>query len=167
MRAQYRPLGALAVAIGLVSSLAALPARAQPMPPCAQIRFICEQAGFVQGAVRDGYGLIVDCIRPIMLGAPQRPRAIRPLPPIDPRLVAACQERNPYFGGAWGPTNAFAQPPRNFRPPVGRPPLPGPPSASNQNSGPAQPAPAAPAPGMEPNPPDQPQAQDTGAPPPR
>jgi hypothetical protein len=165
MREQYWAVGAVTIVIGLTS----LSAHAQPMPPCAQIRFACEQAGFVQGAVRDGYGLVIDCIRPIMQGVPQRPRAIRPLPPIDPQLVAACQERNPYFGGAWGPTNAYAPPPRDFRPPVGRPPLAGPPSASNRISGPGQPPPSGPTPGADPAPGqpapgDQPPAQGPAGP---
>jgi hypothetical protein len=47
-----------------------------------------------------GIGIIVDCIRPIMAGAPQRKRAAKPLPQIDPQLVIACKNRNPNFGGA-------------------------------------------------------------------
>jgi arylsulfatase A-like enzyme len=58
----------------------------------------CQEAGFVRGGAREGNGLMVDCVAPIMRGTPQRPKASKPLPPIDPQLVAACQARNPSFG---------------------------------------------------------------------
>jgi class 3 adenylate cyclase len=66
--------------------------------PCAQIRLACLQAGFVQGAARDGKGIQFDCIRPIMVGTPQPRRASMPLPAIDPQVVAACKAQNPTFG---------------------------------------------------------------------
>jgi class 3 adenylate cyclase len=66
--------------------------------PCVQIRVACEQAGFVQGAARDGNGIQIDCIRPIMLGTRRPLSASKPLPPIDPQVVAACKARNPTFG---------------------------------------------------------------------
>jgi hypothetical protein len=73
--------------------------------PCAQIREACLQAGFIPNGVNMGVGIIVDCIRPIMTGAPQRQRAAKPLPQIAPQLVAACKSRNPNFGsGAKSPS---------------------------------------------------------------
>jgi hypothetical protein len=73
--------------------------------PCAQIREACLQAGFVPNGVNMGVGIIVDCIRPIMTGAPQRRRAAKPLPQIAPQVVAACKSRNPNFGsGAKSPS---------------------------------------------------------------
>jgi class 3 adenylate cyclase len=69
-----------------------------PTAPCAQIRQACELAGFVQGAMRDGSGLQVDCIRPIMRGTPQPVWAPRPLPHVDPHIVEACRARNASFG---------------------------------------------------------------------
>jgi adenylate cyclase len=69
-----------------------------PTAPCAQIRQTCELAGFVQGAMRDGSGLQVDCIRPIMRGTPQPVWAPKPLPHIDPHIVEACRARNANFG---------------------------------------------------------------------
>jgi len=45
-----------------------------------------------------GFGIVVDCIRPIMEGTPQRRRAAKPLPQIDPQIVAACKNQNPNFG---------------------------------------------------------------------
>jgi class 3 adenylate cyclase len=66
--------------------------------PCTQIRLACEQAGFVLGAVRDGGGLQVDCILPIMRARPQPPAANKPLPQIDPQVVEACRAKNARFG---------------------------------------------------------------------
>jgi len=75
-------------------------APAQPVPwhPCAQIRAACTQAGFVPNGAKAGVGIAVDCIRPIMIGTPQRQQATKPLPPLDPQVVSACKERNPNFG---------------------------------------------------------------------
>jgi class 3 adenylate cyclase len=66
--------------------------------PCIEIRTACEQAGFAPGGVREGSGIFVDCIRPIMQGMPQPRSASRPLPQVDPQVVAACRLRNPRFG---------------------------------------------------------------------
>jgi hypothetical protein len=75
------------------------PDESAPARPCAQIRAACTQAGFVPNGASMGMGIIVDCIRPIMAGAPQRKRATKPLPQIDPQLVVACKNRNPNFRG--------------------------------------------------------------------
>jgi hypothetical protein len=75
------------------------PDESAPARPCAQIRAACLQAGFVPNGANMGIGIIVDCIRPLMAGAPQRTRAAKPLPQIDPQLVVACKNRNPNFGG--------------------------------------------------------------------
>jgi hypothetical protein len=66
--------------------------------PCVDITAVCQDAGFVRGGAREGNGLMADCVAPIMRGTPQRPKASKPLPSIDPQLVAACQARNPNFG---------------------------------------------------------------------
>jgi hypothetical protein len=81
----------------------------QPGPerPCAQIRAVCTQAGFVPNGANMGVGIIVDCIRPIIAGTPQRRRATKPLPQIDPQVVIACKNQNPNFGMGGG---AKAQP---------------------------------------------------------
>jgi lipoprotein-anchoring transpeptidase ErfK/SrfK len=73
-------------------------AEAQNQQPCRQIRLACESAGFTQGAARDGIGLQVHCIIPIMQASAQPPTARRPLPRISPQLVAECQAGNPGFG---------------------------------------------------------------------
>jgi hypothetical protein len=91
----------------------------QPAPkgPCAEIRAACTQAGFVPNGANMGVGIIVDCIRPIIAGTPQRGRATKPLPQIDPQVVVACKNKNPNFGmgGAAkaqpsGQRDAFANP---------------------------------------------------------
>jgi hypothetical protein len=83
-----------------VQSAPAQLAPAQPAPKgaCAQIRAACTQAGFVSNGVNMGVGIVVDCIRPIIAGTPQRSRATKPLPQIDPQVVAACKNQNPNFG---------------------------------------------------------------------
>jgi len=74
-------------------------AAAQGLPkPCAALRQVCIQAGFVPQGARAGDGLMVDCIRPIMHGIPQPQRATKPLPAVDPQLVEACRAQNPNFG---------------------------------------------------------------------
>jgi hypothetical protein len=75
-------------------------AEAQPANPCRQITAACRQAGFMPGAAKAGEGLQLDCIRPIMMDTAQRPRSVRPLPPIDPQIIAACKAANPSFGMA-------------------------------------------------------------------
>jgi len=73
-------------------------AHAQAAGPCREIVAACREAGFTQGGARTGDGIQVDCVRPIMLGTAQPPRAAKPLPQIDPQIVAACKARNPDFG---------------------------------------------------------------------
>jgi hypothetical protein len=85
------------------------PAPAQPVPwhPCAKITAACGQAGFVPNGAKVGLGIAVDCIRPIMVGTPQRKQAPRALQ-IDPQVVLECKERNPNFGMDGGPIVAFS-----------------------------------------------------------
>jgi hypothetical protein len=85
----------LCISAGLVS---AGPADAQGNAPCMQIKEACTQAGFKAGAAKDGNGLVVDCIQPIMQGVPQRAKATTPLPQIDAKLIADCKAANPSFG---------------------------------------------------------------------
>src|ERR1700722_15549544 len=97
---------------GLAPAIAQQPQQPQQPPPrpCAAIRQVCLQAGFVLNGARAGEGLVVDCIRPIMQGTAQPRRATKPLPAVDPALVEACRAVNPNFGVA----NAQ---PRNGQPP--------------------------------------------------
>jgi len=64
--------------------------------PCAQIAAACTQAGFVRNGAKTGVGIVVDCIRPIMMG--NAAQGVKPLPEIDPQVVAACKQQNPNFG---------------------------------------------------------------------
>ena len=91
----------IAAACQIAAALAGVAfAEAQPANPCRQITAACRQAGFTPGAAKAGEGLQLDCIRPIMMDMPQRPRSVRPLPPIDPQIIAACKAANPSFGMA-------------------------------------------------------------------
>jgi hypothetical protein len=84
-------------------SVFAQPAKAAPKwDACIQIMAACEQAGFVPKGATTGLGLVVDCIRPIIGGTPQRKKAAKPLPEVDPQLVASCKEQNPNFGQGGG-----------------------------------------------------------------
>src|SRR5438445_2105285 len=66
--------------------------------PCLQIRDACISAGFTRGGIKDGTGLVADCVVPIVQGTPQPPKASKPLPQIDPQVVADCKAKNPNFG---------------------------------------------------------------------
>src|SRR5215472_13209291 len=91
------PIGRLCM-LGVGLAIPFATAAALDQGPCGQIMAACESAGFVRGAGREGAGLRVDCINPIMQGTPQPPRASRPLPQVDPQLVADCKASNPRFG---------------------------------------------------------------------
>jgi Domain of unknown function (DUF4185) len=62
---------------------------------CAQIRKACQDAGFVQGGVRSGNGLKIDCMDPLLDGTPQPRGASQSLPQIDAQIIAACKAENP------------------------------------------------------------------------
>jgi serine/threonine protein kinase len=66
--------------------------------PCERVRQACLDAGFVYGNFKKGNGLSGDCIIPIIQGTPQPATAQRPLPTIDPQVVANCRSKNPHFG---------------------------------------------------------------------
>ena len=128
-------LAALLAASGTATAQQGLPR------PCAALRTVCVQAGFVPQGARAGEGLVVDCIRPLMQGIPQPRRATKPLPAVDPQVVEACRAQNPNFGMA----NAAQQQQRGpQQPPPGMQPPPQ--SAQPQPNAPGEPmeAPAAP-----------------------
>jgi hypothetical protein len=70
--------------------------------PCQQIRQACLDAGFTQGGGKEGTGLFVDCIDPIMQSVAQPAKVSKPLPTVDAQLVSACKAANPKFGGKQG-----------------------------------------------------------------
>jgi hypothetical protein len=110
MRATTVTLSLVSLLFTGVFSQLAQSALVQPVPwhPCAQIRAACTQAGFVPNGAEMGVRIEVDCIQPIMAGTPQRRQATKPLPPLDPQVVAACKARSPNFGMGGGPIVAFS-----------------------------------------------------------
>ena len=77
-------------------------AQTQKEGPCKQIEDACVKAGFVKGEAKEGYGLWVDCIDPIMKGTPQPSKAKKPLPAVGADLINACKAKNPNFGEGHG-----------------------------------------------------------------
>ncbi len=90
----------LGIAASLVFSSAALaaPKEGKGGGPCEQIVKACEGAGFVKGEAKQGYGLWVDCIDPIMQRKTTAQGATKPLPSVDPNVVSACKTKHPKFG---------------------------------------------------------------------
>jgi N-acetylglucosamine-6-sulfatase len=105
----------IATFVCLFAVVAAAPAGSQPARgrgACGQITAACQKAGFTPGTGRQGTGLMADCVMPIMQGREPPPLATKPLPQIDPKLVADCKTSNPRFGqGRAAPGGAPAQPP--------------------------------------------------------
>ena len=64
-----------------------------------QVAQACQQAGFIKGDWKKGDGLWRDCVDPIMQGKTSVPGATKPLPAVDPSVVAACKAQHPKFGG--------------------------------------------------------------------
>ena len=71
----------------------------------------------MRGGAGGGNGLFVDCIAPVMRGTPQPRRASKPLPQIDPRLVAECKTQNPNFGQGNAAPSQAVEPPVQASPP--------------------------------------------------
>src|SRR5262249_44224446 len=87
------------------------PASAQVQGSCGQIRAACQEAGFVQGGAREGIGLQVHCVMPIMQARAQPLTARKSLPKVNPQLVANCKVSNSRFGQpGLRPSQALAQP---------------------------------------------------------
>jgi hypothetical protein len=130
MRQVRGKIGLLGLLVfGMAATVTA--AEAQNQQPCRQIRLACESAGFTQGAARDGVGLQVHCIIPIMQASAQPPTARRPLPRVSPQLVAECQAGNPGFGQPRTPQSEvrarpLSPPSADSASPNGYPPLAGP-----------------------------------------
>ena len=110
MRAATIPLTLASFLLtGVLSPLLAQPAQPAPAQPsskvgrtCAQIAAACKQGGLVRNGAKKGDGIVVDCILKIMVGTPQGVQGTKPLPQIDPQLVAACKQQSPNFGTARG-----------------------------------------------------------------
>jgi hypothetical protein len=87
--------------MGVCWAIALVPASALQAGPngevCRQIVSACVNAGFVQGGAKQGNGLWMNCINPIMQGKGLQ-KASMPLPRMNPRVVSACRASNPIFG---------------------------------------------------------------------
>ena len=66
--------------------------------PCAQITKSCKDAGFIRNAGKGGIDMSADCVVPLIEGKPQPSDAVKPLPQIDPDIITACKQMNPYYG---------------------------------------------------------------------
>jgi len=101
-----------------------LPAHAAADAPCQQIRKACAEAGFTKGGAKQGEGINADCLKPILEGTAQPRRANRPLPNVDPSVIAACRAfhaEKPSDGASAMPASpaaaaALASPPAGPRP---------------------------------------------------
>jgi hypothetical protein len=120
----------IAALVALLAANATADAQQGLPRPCAALRTVCVQAGFVPQGARAGEGLVIDCIRPLMQGIPQPRRATKPLPAVDPQLVEACRAQNPNFGmgsaaqqprGPQQPAAGAQPPPQAAPPPQGAP----------------------------------------------
>jgi arylsulfatase A-like enzyme len=94
-----------------------LPLPALADDPCEQITTACLQAGFTRGGAGEGKGLQLDCVRPIVQGKTSG-RGSKPLPQVDPEVVAACNQAQPAFGRRAPPLRATEQPLSPTVPPV-------------------------------------------------
>jgi hypothetical protein len=86
----------LIAAFSVSASLVASSANAG-QHPCEVVESTCAGAGFIKGQAKAGNGLWEDCINPIMQGQ-TIPNAVKPIPSVDPGVVAACHAKRPKFG---------------------------------------------------------------------
>jgi arylsulfatase A-like enzyme len=86
------------VLFSLACASAAAPAGVPAGGSCERIKAACQEAGFVQGGGKEGRGLWLDCIGPIMHGESHPRKASKPLPRVDAQMVAACRAQDPQFG---------------------------------------------------------------------
>ncbi len=97
MHQQWSQIARLcAVAMGWAVLFSA--AVAQGQQPCKQIKTACMNAGFVPGGAGSGNGLWHDCIDPILQGRVRSRKSGKPVPQVDPHVVAACKAQDPSFG---------------------------------------------------------------------
>ncbi len=96
-RLRISPLGCCAFIAAWMLAPAANSAEHGP-GPCKQIVEACKSAGFVSGDYKQGYGLWVDCVHPILRGTTPPANTDKPLPSVDSSLIAACKAKNPNFG---------------------------------------------------------------------
>jgi lipoprotein-anchoring transpeptidase ErfK/SrfK len=114
MRWMRGSIGTVGVLVfGMAASIAG--AAAEDQGACGKIRAACQGAGFVEGAARDGIGLQVHCVIPIMRSSAQPMTARRPLPQVDPQLVADCKAGRSRFGRLLPLSDDVLRPPMPMR----------------------------------------------------
>ena len=90
--------------------------KAQGQGPCQQIKSACINAGFVPGGAISGNGLWRDCVDPILQRRARSGKSSKPVPQVDPQLVAACEAEDPGFGRPKASGTAVPLPPTNASP---------------------------------------------------
>jgi hypothetical protein len=80
-------------AFATANGLAAQQTAPEPEGPCKQIKEACQKAGFVQGEAKQGYGLWLDCVDPIVRGTAQPASAKKPLPAVGADVINACKAK--------------------------------------------------------------------------
>jgi len=65
---------------------------------CKQMADVCRKDGYLPADWKDYDGLWSDCVDPILQGQTIVPGAKRPLPSVDPKVVAACKASHPKYG---------------------------------------------------------------------
>src|SRR5436305_8273411 len=69
--ALVRIVGLCQIAFAITIAAAPTTQAAPAGGPCRQIVAACDSAGFTRGSRRDGKGLMVDCVRPLLQGSAQ------------------------------------------------------------------------------------------------
>jgi hypothetical protein len=87
---------AVTLALSSAATTSAFAQQGQP-EPCEQIKSACQSAGFIQGDAKQGKGLWMDCVNPIMQGK-TAPHAVLAVPSVSPSLISACKAKRPKFG---------------------------------------------------------------------
>ncbi|HEY4932148.1 MAG TPA: sulfatase-like hydrolase/transferase [Terriglobales bacterium] len=119
-------LGVTTIALAV---LFAAPA-AQGQQPCEQIKTACTKAGFVPGGASSGSGLWRDCVDPILNGRARSRKSGKPVPQVDPQVVAACKTQDPSFGQPKSANAGVASAPMSA-PPASVPATPPPPLSNS------------------------------------
>ena len=85
MKTVIMTLLALALAAPAVFAENAAPPKGQERP-CLKIEQACQAAGFMPGGAKEGKGIIVDCVKPLLAG-----KSVVGVT-IEPATLQACQD---------------------------------------------------------------------------
>ena len=95
----YSKITFVLTCLALTAPAAFADQQGKPPGPCQQVAQACKTAGFIKGDWKKGDGLWRDCVDPIMQGVSTVPGGTKPLPSVDPSVVAACKAKHPKYGG--------------------------------------------------------------------